>query len=58
MLTNTYSQHLDPYGFFMILAVVSGVCFAHYIIFVIDEMTTALGIRVFKVKPVNPPPAQ
>lgn len=33
--------------------VLSAVAQAHFIVFVIDEMTTVLQIRVFRVKPVR-----
>ena len=37
----------------VVTLVLSAVAQAHFIVFVIDEMTTALNIRVFRVKPVS-----
>lgn len=42
--------------FFIIVCTLAAIAQWHFIVFVIDEMTTALSIRVFRVKPVGAEP--
>ena len=41
------------YDFFLSIVIVTSIAQWHFIIFVIDEMTSVLQIRVFRVKPVR-----
>ncbi len=51
-LSSPYSS-INPYDFFLSLVIVTSLAQWHFIIFVIDEMTSVLQIRVFRVKPVR-----
>lgn len=46
-------EFIQPHNLFIVMLVLSAVAQAHFIVFVIDEMTTVLQIRVFRVKPVS-----
>jgi hypothetical protein len=44
---------INAYDFFLSMVIVTSLAQWHFIIFVIDEMTSVLQIRVFRVKPVR-----
>ena len=45
---------IEPYVFFLAITILTSIAQWHFILFVIDEMTTILGIRVLRVKPKVP----
>jgi hypothetical protein len=47
----TLKVTINAYDFFLSLVIVTSLAQWHFIIFVIDEMTSVLQIRVFRVKP-------
>lgn len=47
----TLKVSINAYDFFLSIVIVTSLAQWHFIIFVIDEMTSVLQIRVFRVKP-------